>query len=59
MRANSFVRCLRDQGGATAIEYGLIISILVVGLLAAFQRFETANDSVYDAVEEQMIDAHS
>jgi len=59
MRATSFVRCLRDRGGATAVEYGLIVSILVVGLLAAFQRFQNANDSVYEKVEEQMIDAHS
>ena len=59
MRAKGFMRFLAERRGATAIEYGLIISIMVVGLLAAMQHFKTANDEVYDNVEAAMVDAHT
>lgn len=31
----NFSRFIRDDSGATAIEYGLILSLLVLGIIAA------------------------
>jgi len=59
MRASGLLRFIADRRAATAIEYGLVISIMVVGLLAAMQRFKTANDKVYDNVEAAMVNAHT
>jgi len=32
-------RFLRDQSGATAIEYGIIVAMLAVGLIATLETF--------------------
>ena len=37
-----FVRLLRDQSGATAIEYGLIAALIAVVIIAGAQALGTA-----------------
>ncbi|MFB0611627.1 Flp family type IVb pilin [Aurantiacibacter poecillastricola] len=32
-------RLLRDTGGATAVEYGLIIALIVIAMVAGMQAF--------------------
>lgn len=59
MRARGFKRFLADRRGATAVEYGLIVSILIVGLLASLHRFKNANDKVFNTVESAMENAHT
>ena len=59
MRARGFKRFLADRRGATAVEYGLIVSILIVGLLASLHRFKNANDQVFNTVESAMENAHT
>ena len=37
MRGSLFMRLLRDNRGATAIEYGLILALICLAILAAIQ----------------------
>lgn len=54
MLTGIFRDLLRDESGATAIEYGLLLSLLVVMLVAALdsiggslvQTFESASNSL-------------
>jgi pilus assembly protein Flp/PilA len=39
---DSFARFLRDESGATAIEYGLIGALLGAGIVASFTNFTDA-----------------
>ncbi len=51
-RIKRFGRC---QQGATAVEYGLIASLIVVALLSALNSFSDANDATYNAIEEAIV----
>jgi pilus assembly protein Flp/PilA len=52
---NSLVaRLLRDDAGATAIEYGLIAALIAVAAIAAFQLVGTNLTSVFDTVSSDM-----
>ena len=44
-----FARLIEDESGATAIEYGLIISLMVVVILTALTAFGNASTSVFNA----------
>lgn len=33
------LKLLRDQRGATAVEYGLIVGLIVIGIMAGLQTF--------------------
>jgi pilus assembly protein Flp/PilA len=47
----TFIRRLtRDRRGATAVEYGLIISLIVVGIMGALTRFGTSAISMWNNV---------
>jgi pilus assembly protein Flp/PilA len=39
-----------DEGGATAIEYGLIASLIVVVIIAAIQDISAATITMYDLI---------
>jgi len=45
---NAIARFLRDQSGATAIEYGLIISLIVVVILTALTAFGGASTGLFN-----------
>lgn len=40
-----------DQSGATAIEYGLILSLIVIAMIAALQGVATATVAMWGNVE--------
>jgi len=44
------LRLLRDESGATAIEYGLIAALIAVAAIAAFQLVGTNLSSVFNTV---------
>ncbi|GAA5057125.1 hypothetical protein GCM10023208_22220 [Erythrobacter westpacificensis] len=45
MFAKDFIkRLLRDTRGATAVEYGIILAMIVIGMIAAMQSF--ANEAI-------------
>lgn len=45
-------RALKDDtSGASAVEYGLIVSLIVVGMLVSLQLVATETLALWDAVE--------
>jgi pilus assembly protein Flp/PilA len=52
MKALSAVRrFIRDERGVTAIEYGLIASVIAVAVAAALDPVQLALKNVFDAVK--------
>jgi pilus assembly protein Flp/PilA len=47
---NSMRRLLRDNSGATAIEYGLIAALIAVAAIAAFQLVGTNLSTIFNTV---------
>ena len=47
-------RLLRDDAGATAIEYGLIAALIAVAAIAAFQLVGTNLSSLFSSVATQL-----
>jgi pilus assembly protein Flp/PilA len=45
-----FRRLLRDDSGATAIEYGLIAALIAVAAIAAFQLVGTNLSTIFNTV---------
>ncbi len=52
-----FARLIEDESGATAIEYGLIISLMVVVILSALTAFGNASTNVFNTALEKLVDA--
>ncbi|WP_439542214.1 Flp family type IVb pilin [Hyphomicrobium sp.] len=49
-----FSRFLKDESGATAIEYGLIAAIISVGILASLGQVKTALIGTFGDVEDAL-----
>lgn len=47
----------RDRRGATAIEYGLVASLIVVAMLVAFGRVATTSSTMWTKVSTRFVDA--
>jgi pilus assembly protein Flp/PilA len=47
---NIFARFVKDESGATAIEYGLIAALLSVAIIATLQLLGGALDTTYNAI---------
>lgn len=43
-----------NESGATAIEYGLICSLIVIVILVALQTFASATTAMYDVIAAAM-----
>ncbi len=56
MRAMSKVirSFVANESGATAIEYGLICSLIVIAILAALQAFANGTTAMYDLIAASM-----
>lgn len=50
-------RFLKDESGATAIEYGLIASLVSVAILAALNNFGDATEAMYNKIETAVVNA--
>jgi len=48
-----------DELGATAIEYGLIVSLIVIASIGAFDSVANENDGVWAQVSKKVTAAHS
>ena len=46
---------LRDERGATAIEYGLIVSMIVIAMIAAMQGFANSAIEMWEYVEDEVV----
>jgi len=57
MRSSLFMkRILRDERGATAIEYGLIVALIVIAMIGALNGVADENTGLWARVS-QNIDA--
>lgn len=55
MRLSSvFVRILRDDSGATAIEYGLIAALIAVAAIAGFTAVGSSLSSTFNNVSSKL-----
>ncbi|MEO6388492.1 MAG: Flp family type IVb pilin [Croceibacterium sp.] len=48
---------LGDTRGATAIEYGLIVALIVIAMVAALQGFANANTNMWNLVTQKVTTA--
>ena len=48
------VKC---QSGATAIEYGLIVSLIVIAMVGALGSFATSATGMWDSVSNKVVTA--
>jgi pilus assembly protein Flp/PilA len=51
---NMFSRFVKDESGATAIEYGLIAAIVAVGIIAALGNVKGALQTTFNEVGTQL-----
>jgi pilus assembly protein Flp/PilA len=47
---NIFARFVKDESGATAIEYGLIAALLSVAIIGTLTALGTSLDGTYTAI---------
>ena len=58
MHGSLFVgKLLRDTRGATAIEYGLIVSLIVIAMMAALQGVANENTGLWAIVRQKVTGA--
>jgi pilus assembly protein Flp/PilA len=50
-----FLKLIRNEEGATAIEYGLIAALISVAAIAAMQGIGTKLNSTFNNVSSQLI----
>ena len=60
MRQWSFIlaRLLRDTRGATAVEYGLILAMIVLAMFGALQSVGTQTGSMWSNISSKVLAAH-
>jgi pilus assembly protein Flp/PilA len=51
---NTLAKLLRNEDGATAIEYGLIAALIAVAAIAAFQLVGTNLSSTFHGIATQL-----
>ena len=53
-----FFRTMKDDtSGATAVEYGLIVSLIVIAMIFGFQRVASITNDMWEHVETESLDA--
>lgn len=51
-------RLAQDERGATAIEYGLIISLIVIALIASMGNVANSTTNMWNNVSTEVQEAH-
>ena len=49
---------LRDSRGATAVEYGLIVAMIVIVMIVALKQVATANTNLWHNVSDKVVNAN-
>ena len=49
-------RLLRDNRGATAIEYGLIVALIVIAIIGAVQSVANETNGLWATVKERILE---
>lgn len=55
----SFVKLMKDESGATAIEYGLIAALVSVAAIAALGQMGTSLKAIFGVVRDELDKASS
>lgn len=55
---NLFARFVKEEDGATAIEYGLIAAILAIGIIAAVQGVKDDLNDTFNKVGTELDNAN-
>ena len=55
MRGSFFKKLLRDTRGATAIEYGLIVALVVIAMIAALSGVADENTGLWATVTSNVV----
>jgi pilus assembly protein Flp/PilA len=55
MRGSFFKRLLRDTRGATAIEYGLIVALVVIAILISLRSVANENSGLWAVVTSNVV----
>lgn len=55
---NQFRSLAADGKGATAVEYGLIVALIVIAMLASLSTVASATINMWDNVSDQVSQAH-
>lgn len=56
----TFLRTMKaDTSGATAVEYGLMVGLIVIGMLISVQLVATETVGMWDYVKEEALTAMS
>jgi pilus assembly protein Flp/PilA len=53
----TLINFVKDESGATAIEYGLIAALVAVGLIAALSALGTALSNIFNTVSDELNNA--
>lgn len=54
-----FTKLLRDEAGATAIEYGLIAALIAVASIVAMQNLSTELQNTFNTTSTKMNEANT
>ena len=58
MKLTTFLKHIgNDNSGATAVEYGLIVSLIVVAMIGALQGVAGVSDQTWTLVQERSVEA--
>ena len=49
-----FAKLVRDRKGATAIEYGLIVALIVIAMIAGLQLFAGSAVGMWNSVQQNV-----
>jgi pilus assembly protein Flp/PilA len=49
-----FARLINDQQGATAIEYGLIVALIVIAMIGGLKLFAGSTVSMWNDVQQNV-----
>jgi len=54
-----FKKLIRDEAGATAIEYGLIAALIAVAAITAMQGLGNELNTTFNTVKDEMADSNT
>lgn len=57
--ANLFARFLKDESGATAIEYGLLAALIALGIIAGATTIGTQIGATFTTIGKDLSDANN
>jgi pilus assembly protein Flp/PilA len=55
MRGTFFRKLLRDTRGATAVEYGLIVALVVIAIMVSMQSVANENTGLWAIVTRNVV----